>query len=68
MLLWQLALGVGILLLWQGASGRLIDNFFISNPVDVGQRTRLTGGFSENIKNQQSTTDFGVFLALTRRF
>jgi NitT/TauT family transport system permease protein len=23
---------------WQGVSGRLIDNFFISNPIDVGQR------------------------------
>ena len=34
MLAWQLALGIGVLLLWQGASGRLIDNFFISNPVD----------------------------------
>ena len=38
MLLWQLALGLGVLLLWQGASGRLIDNFFISNPLDVGAR------------------------------
>ena len=38
MLLWQLALGIGVLLLWQGASGRLIDNFFISNPLDVGTR------------------------------
>ena len=27
-----------LLLLWQGASGRLVDNFFISNPVDVGTR------------------------------
>jgi NitT/TauT family transport system permease protein len=38
MVLWQLALGVGVLLVWQGASGRLIDNFFISNPIDVGSR------------------------------
>ena len=38
MLLWQLALGIGVLLAWQGASGRLIDNFFISNPVDVAKR------------------------------
>ena len=34
----QLALGLSILLIWQGASGRLVDNFFISNPVDVGAR------------------------------
>ena len=38
MALWQLALGIGVLLIWQGASGRLIDNFFISNPIDVGSR------------------------------
>jgi NitT/TauT family transport system permease protein len=35
---WQIALGVGLLLAWQGASGRLIDNFFISNPIDVAVR------------------------------
>lgn len=38
MLLCQIALGIGVLLLWQLASGRLVDNFFISNPVEVGQR------------------------------
>lgn len=38
MIFWQLALGIGLLLAWQGASGRLIDNFFISNPVDVATR------------------------------
>jgi NitT/TauT family transport system permease protein len=38
MLLCQTILGIAILLLWQGASGRLIDNFFISNPIDVGRR------------------------------
>ena len=27
-----------ILLAWQGASGRLVDDFFISNPVEVGDR------------------------------
>ena len=41
MVVCQVTLGVFLLLLWQGASGRLIDNFFISNPVDVG--TRLAG-------------------------
>jgi NitT/TauT family transport system permease protein len=38
MALCQLALGLGLLLAWQGASGRLIDNFFISNPLDVAAR------------------------------
>jgi NitT/TauT family transport system permease protein len=38
MLLAQLALGVVVLLAWQGASGRLVDNFFISNPGDVAAR------------------------------
>jgi NitT/TauT family transport system permease protein len=38
MLTCQAVLGVIILLLWQGASGRLIDDFFISNPVDVAER------------------------------
>ena len=38
MALWQTALGIAVLLVWQGASGRLVDSFFISNPVDVGVR------------------------------
>ncbi|MBV8793138.1 MAG: ABC transporter permease [Pseudolabrys sp.] len=38
MVLWQTALGVAILFVWQGVSGRLVDNFFISNPLDVGRR------------------------------
>jgi NitT/TauT family transport system permease protein len=38
MLICQIVLGILLLLLWQGASGRLVDSFFISNPVDVGKR------------------------------
>src|SRR5260221_12835764 len=38
MLLYQTALGITVLLFWQGASGRLVDNFFISNPADVAVR------------------------------
>ncbi len=38
MLLCQAALGIVVLLIWQGASGRLVDNFFISNPIDVAVR------------------------------
>lgn len=38
MVVCQVALGIFILACWQLASGRLMDNFFISNPVDVGLR------------------------------
>ena len=38
MVLCQTALGIAILFVWQGVSGRLVDNFFISNPLDVGRR------------------------------
>ena len=38
MVLCQTALGIAILFVWQGVSGRLVDNFFISNPIDVGRR------------------------------
>lgn len=41
MVICQVLLGLVLLLLWQGVSGPLIDNFFISNPIDVG--TRLVG-------------------------
>jgi hypothetical protein len=35
---------------------------------DVGGRTTLEGAFSENLKHQQATTDFGVYMAVARRF
>jgi hypothetical protein len=35
--------------------------------VDVSPRTRLELGFTENIKDQQSTTDFAIFLGLSLR-
>ncbi len=35
---------------------------------DLGARTILEGGFSENIASQQATTDFGVVLGVRRRF
>jgi NitT/TauT family transport system permease protein len=38
MVVCQVVLGLVLLLLWQGASGRLVDNFFISNPLDVARR------------------------------
>lgn len=38
MVLCQVTLGIAILFIWQGVSGRLVDSFFISNPLDVGRR------------------------------
>ena len=38
MVLWQTALGIAILFAWQGVSGRLVDSFFISNPLEVAAR------------------------------
>ncbi len=38
MVICQVVLGLVFLLLWQGASGRLVDSFFISNPLEVGTR------------------------------
>lgn len=38
MLAYQAALGVAIALVWQAVSGRLVDDFFISNPVAIGKR------------------------------
>ena len=45
MVICQVVLGAVLLLLWQAASGRLIDSFFISNPVEVG--TRLFGWIAD---------------------
>jgi sulfonate transport system permease protein len=38
MLIWQTGLLILILACWQFASGRLVSNFFISNPIDVAIR------------------------------
>ena len=38
LLIWQIGLALFILACWQVASGRLVDNFFISNPLDVAVR------------------------------
>ena len=35
---------------------------------DLGARTTAEAAFSENLKNQQATTDFGVYFAVVRRF
>ncbi len=39
----------------------------VSGRLDTGRKTRLDLGFTENIMNQDSTTDFALFLALTVR-
>ena len=36
--------------------------------VDLSPRWRLEAGFTENIEDQQVTTDFGVFSGIVRRF
>jgi len=36
--LYQIALGLAILIVWQFASGRLVDTFIISDPVDIADR------------------------------
>jgi NitT/TauT family transport system permease protein len=38
MLIWQTALFIVVMACWQFASGRLVDNFFISNPLEVAER------------------------------
>lgn len=38
MFVWQTGLFIVVMACWQFASGRLVDNFFISNPVDVAVR------------------------------
>jgi NitT/TauT family transport system permease protein len=45
MVICQVVLGLVFLSLWQGASGRLVDSFFISNPLEVG--TRLVGWIAD---------------------
>ena len=45
MLAWQIGLGIVLALLWQAASGRLVDDYFISNPAAVGKR--LIAWFSD---------------------
>jgi hypothetical protein len=36
--------------------------------VDLSRRWRLEGGFTENLADQQATTDFGIFTGVIRRF
>ena len=36
--------------------------------VDLARRWRLEAGFTENLEDQQATTDFGIFAGIVRRF
>jgi NitT/TauT family transport system permease protein len=38
MVIYQIMLALAVLLVWQGSSGRIVDVFFVSNPVDVARR------------------------------
>jgi sulfonate transport system permease protein len=65
MLLCQLALGILVLLVWQGASGRLVDNFFISNPIDVAVRLygwTMDGSIFRHIGATVYATAMGFFI------
>jgi len=58
--------------------GRLLDNVWdypglqsylrLGFKFDAGRRTTLEGAFTENLKSQQATTDFGAYMAVARRF
>ncbi len=58
--------------------GRLVSNlvrypgiqsyFRLGLKCDVGKRAGLEAAFTENVKNQQGTTDFSVYVAVARRF
>jgi NitT/TauT family transport system permease protein len=65
MLLCQAALGIVVLLIWQGASGRLVDNFFISNPIDVGARLYgwiMDGSIFRHLAATVYATAMGFFI------
>jgi NitT/TauT family transport system permease protein len=65
MLLGQIVLGIVLLLFWQGASGRMVDNFFISNPLDVGARLlgwTLDGSIFAHIWATVYATVMGFFI------
>jgi len=65
MVLWQTMLGLAILFAWQGVSGRLVDNFFISNPLDVGRRLvgwTLDGSIFLHLWATMYATSVGFFI------
>jgi NitT/TauT family transport system permease protein len=71
MLLCQTALGMAILLIWQGASGRLVDSFFISSPIDVGRRLigwTLDGSIFRHIAATVHATCMGFIIGAVGGF
>ena len=74
---WRLARRWSLLVQADG-SGRLVTNLDrypgvqsylrIGAKVDLSERLRLEGGFVENVVNQDVTTDFGIFLGMSRGF
>ncbi len=65
MMLWRLAIAVGILALWQGASGRLIKPFWISSPSAIGQQLlawTLSGELWRNVEITLTETVLGFVL------
>ena len=74
---WRVARRLSLIVQLEGAS-RLVQDLArfpashiylrIGAKLDIGERWMLEGGFTENIKHQQATTDFGITLGLTREF
>lgn len=66
------------LLVETSASGRLVTNLDrypglqsylrMGTKLDLSARWRVAAGFTENLADQQATTDFGVFSGIERRF
>ena len=60
------------------AAGRLVTNLDrypglqsyvrMGTKVDLSKRWQLQAGFTENIEDQEATTDFGIFSGIVRRF
>jgi hypothetical protein len=60
------------------AAGRLVTNLDrypglqsyvrMGTKVDLSPRWRLEAGFTENLEDQEATTDFGIFSGIVRRF
>jgi hypothetical protein len=60
------------------AAGRLVKNLDtypalqsyvrMGTKIDLSPRWRLEAGFTENLEDQQATTDFGIFSGIVRRF
>jgi NitT/TauT family transport system permease protein len=71
MLVCQLLLAGAVLLAWQTASGRLVDDFFVSNPVDVARRLTawtLSGSIFPHLWSTVYATLAGYFIGSASGF